>query len=106
MLETETTLRLVTMGFDPTLGILHTDHNGRNSLALDVMEACRGHVDRWAINFIRTRTFEVQSFFETAQGQCKIGPDLRSELVATLPLWKHVVAPVIEEVVRSNQRDH
>ena len=41
LLEAETIFACHSLGLDPGLGIFHRDREGRASLALDVMEACR-----------------------------------------------------------------
>ena len=41
LLEAETTIACHAVGLDPTLGIVHADNRGRDSLALDLMEAVR-----------------------------------------------------------------
>jgi CRISPR-associated protein Cas1 len=47
ILETEATIALQAHGFDPGMGILHTDKRYRSSLAHDLMEPLRPVVDAW-----------------------------------------------------------
>lgn len=50
ILETEATIALHAHGFDPGIGILHTDKRYRGSLAHDLMEPVRPVVDGLVIN--------------------------------------------------------
>ena len=47
LLEAEATLACHAVGLDPGLGVFHRDRKSRDSLALDVMEACRPAVDAY-----------------------------------------------------------
>jgi hypothetical protein len=64
------THRLLTIGLDPTLGIVHADYLSRNSLALDLMEPIRPAVD--VIDLLQQRTFRASDFYETRRGNCRL----------------------------------
>ena len=55
ILETEATIVLQAFGFDPSLGILHTDKRYRGSLAADLMEAGRPAADEIVLGLLETR---------------------------------------------------
>jgi len=98
LLEGETTIALQAMGFDPALGILHTDIDFRASFACDVMEVVRPDVDRWLLDTIATRTFTAKDFIEARDGQCRLLPSITGLLAETIPLWRRTVAPIIEHI--------
>jgi CRISPR-associated endonuclease Cas1 len=50
VLESEARIAAVTVGLDPNLGLLHADTDSRPSLACDLMEAVRTHVDAYVLN--------------------------------------------------------
>lgn len=101
MLEAETRVVCLTVGLDPTLGIVHADYRSRNSLALDLMEAVRPRVDAYVLELLRHRTFSRGDFFETRRGVCRILSPLTRELSQTLPVWAELVAPVCERVAKT-----
>ena len=92
------------------LGIMHADLAFRPSLAADLMEPMRPHVERQVLEFLKRRTFRECEFFETREGQCRLVPPLTTEvtesLYAEIPdvrrivkrvrgrLWNEVASPV------------
>ena len=96
--EAETTLAVAALGLDPGVGIWHIDTAGRDSLALDVLEAIRPNVDRYVFQILTERTFSWRDFHETAQGVCRILAPLTHELAATMPMLASWIAPVAEDV--------
>ena len=98
LLEAETRLGLLTVGLDPGVGIVHADVKGRDSLALDVMEAVRPDVDRYLLELLAKRTFRVSDFHETRRGVCRVLAPLTHTLAKTAPDWGSLVAPVCENV--------
>ena len=100
LLEVETRLALIGRGLDPGLGLFHADTANRQSLAADVMEPVRPHVDAYVLNLARTRTFAVKDFCETREGACRLNSTLTHDLAATMPMWAKLVAPYAESVAR------
>lgn len=49
-------------GLDPLLGLLHEPAYGRESLASDIIEPLRPHVDQWVWERFRDRTFTATGF--------------------------------------------
>jgi len=52
LLESEARLAATAMGLDPGLGVLHADTDARDSLACDLMEPIRPHVDAFVLNWL------------------------------------------------------
>jgi len=100
ILEAETRIALLTVGLDPVLGIVHADYRGRDSFALDVMEAARPKVDAYVLHLLERRTFRASDFFETRKGACRLLRPLTHELARTAPVWAELVAPVCEKVAK------
>src|SRR5580692_5535360 len=100
LLEVETRIALIARGIDPSLGIFHCDEANRSSLAADVMEAVRPHVDAFVLNLARTRTFSAKDFAETREGACRLASPLAQELAPTMATWAKLVAPYAEKVAR------
>jgi len=78
--QTEATIAAQRMGFDPTLGLMHTDKRYRPSLASDLMEPVRPVADRIAFELLRDRQFSRGEVIETRQGVCRLGAGLAREL--------------------------
>jgi CRISPR-associated endonuclease Cas1 len=100
LLEVETRIALIARGIDPSVGIFHQDEANRSSLAADVMEPVRPHVDAFVLNIARTRTFSAKDFVETREGACRLASPLAQELAPTMATWAKLVAPYAEAVAR------
>ena len=100
LLEAEARIACLTVGLDPGVGILHTDHRSRDSLALDLIEAVRPHVDAYLLGLLRTHVFRATDFAETRQGACRVLAPLTHELATTTTAWAERLAPITEQVAR------
>ena len=74
ILETETTIAAQRMGFDPSLGLMHTDKRYRASLTSDLMEPVRPAADHMAIDLIRRRAICQGEVVETPKGSLPAWP--------------------------------
>lgn len=101
LLEAEARLALLAVGLDPSVGIVHTDTRGRDSLALDLMEAGRPAVDDHVLGLLRNRAFRTTHFNESRQGACHLQPPLTEELSETLLSWREVVAAPGEQLAQT-----
>src|SRR5207244_10646975 len=52
LLESESRLAAASVGLDPGIGVLHVDTDARDSLACDLMEPARPHVDAHLLKWI------------------------------------------------------
>lgn len=84
------------LGLDPGLGVIHADTRRRASLALDLVEPLRPHVEGYVLRLVAQRTFRRLDFAELRDGTVRVNPPLTHELAATLPAWAAAVAPVAE----------
>jgi CRISPR-associated endonuclease Cas1 len=100
LLEIETRIALVARGLDTGLALFHADEPNRQSLAADVMEPVRPHVDAFVLNLARTRSFSTRDFAETREGSCRLASSLAHELAPTMAQWAKLVAPYVEGVAR------
>jgi CRISPR-associated endonuclease Cas1 len=100
LLEVETRIALIGRGLDSGLALFHCDEANRQSLAADVMESVRPHVDAFVLNLARTRTFSAKDFAETREGACRLAAPLAQELAPTMATWAKLVAPYAEAVAR------
>ena len=101
IVEAETRIACLTLGLDPSLGIVHTDVRGRDSLALDLMEAVRPHIDGYLLDLLLQRTFKATDFYESPRGICRVLPPVTKVLAETAPTWAQLVAPVAESVTHA-----
>jgi CRISPR-associated endonuclease Cas1 len=100
LLEIETRIALASRGLDCGLGLFHVDQANRQSLAADVMEPVRPHVDAFVLNLARTRTFSARDFVETREGSCRLSASLAHDLAQTMTQWAKLVAPYAEGIGR------
>lgn len=69
-------------GLDPMLGYLHAPCHGRASLACDLMEPWRPHIDRLVWTLFRERKLEADHFGKDGSGACLMGKSGRSTFYA------------------------
>jgi hypothetical protein len=100
LLEIETRIAMAARGLDLGLALFHADEANRQSLAADVMEPVRPHVDAFVLNLAWTRTFSAKDFVETREGACRLTSTLTQELALTMATWGRLVAPHAETVAR------
>lgn len=101
ILEAETRIACLTLGLDPTLGIVHADYRSRDSLALDLMETVRPRVDAYLLDLLQQRTFKATDFYESPRGVCRLLSPTTRLLAETAPTWAQLVAPVAEQVTQT-----
>ncbi len=98
--ETECRLAALTLGLDPTMGFLHLDAPGRDSLALDLMETIRPTVDRYVLAVLghsaRADTADGYApatwFTETREGVCRLVAPLTHQIAEQAAVWAREVA--------------
>jgi hypothetical protein len=91
ILETEATITLHTHGFDPGLGILHTDKRYRGSLAHDLMEPVRPLADGMILDLLAEHALERGEVYKTRGGVCRLGPSI----ARTLARWAPALRPLL-----------
>jgi CRISPR-associated endonuclease Cas1 len=100
VLESESRLAASTLGLDPGLGVLHVDTPGRDSIALDLMEPVRPHVDAYLLDWFTGETFKREWFSEQSNGNCRLFASFAAILSETAPTWGRAVAPFAERVAQ------
>jgi CRISPR-associated protein Cas1 len=61
-LESEARLAISELGLDPGIGVLHNDTRTRDSLACDLMEPVRPHVDAFLLDWLRGAPLQGNGF--------------------------------------------
>jgi CRISPR-associated endonuclease Cas1 len=100
LVEVETVFACRRVGIDPSLGLLHTDQAGRDSMALDIMEPVRPAVEAWVLELLTKRTFLRSDFAEGPDGHVRLLPPLSHELAGTMGQWRRLVSPWAEKTLR------
>lgn len=100
VLESEARLAAATLGLDPGLGVLHVDTPARDSLACDLMEPIRSHVDAYLLDWITRQPLKREWFFEQRDGNCRLMGPFAVRLSETAAIWRRAVAPVAEWVAK------
>jgi CRISPR-associated endonuclease Cas1 len=101
ILESEARLAAAALGLDPGLGVLHVDTPARDSLACDLMEPIRAHVDAYLLDWITRQPLRREWFFEQRDGNCRLFGSFATQLSETAPIWGRAVAPIAEWVARA-----
>ena len=68
---------LIASGLDPSLGFLHQDTPGRDSLVLDFVEIFRSAVDSFALEWLATATLDDSSFYFREATGCRLSKSTR-----------------------------
>jgi hypothetical protein len=101
LLESESRLAAAALGLDPGLGLLHVDKPNRDSLACDLMEPARPHVDALVLDWITREPLRREWFFEQRDGTCRLMGTFAVRLSQTATTWGRAVAPFAEWVART-----
>ena len=97
VLETEARIALQAYGFDPALGIIHTDKRYRGSLAADLMEPVRPLADRVVLQLLGD-PLRGQDVYETREGVCRLGSALTKQLTLSSPELREALIPHAAEL--------
>jgi CRISPR-associated endonuclease Cas1 len=100
LLEAESRLAAASIGLDPGIGVLHVDTDARDSLACDLMEPARPHVDAYLLKWITEGPLRREWFFEERDGNCRLMGSFAMRLSEYLSTLSRVVAPIAESVSR------
>lgn len=100
LLEAETVIAIRTVGLDPGMGVLHADQRGRDSLALDVMEAVRPRADEILLDLLTSRVFAAREFFETRSGDCRLVAPLPRQLAEFGSALMAPLGALVEDLAR------
>ena len=100
LLEAETAITIRTAGLDPGIGVLHADQRGRDSLALDIMEAVRPEADEIVLELLAGRVFSAREFFETRGGDCRLVAPLPRQLAQFVSALADPLGAVVEHVMK------
>jgi hypothetical protein len=106
IVEAVTRAALWTVGLDSSVGRLHTDKNGRASLALDVMEPARPDVDAWLLDVLERRVFSPSEFAELPDSDRRISTKVARELSEIALRWRSLIGPVVEQVASAILASH
>jgi CRISPR-associated protein Cas1 len=82
LLHVRATQQAYAQGFDPMLGFLHEPKYSRDSLAADLIEPWRPHVDEWVLELFTSRKLRQQDF-TTDQGSCLLGKAGRQQFYSS-----------------------
>jgi CRISPR-associated endonuclease Cas1 len=100
LLESEARLAAAAAGLDPGIGFLHVDTDARDSLACDLMETCRPHVDAFLLEWIMSQPLRREWFFEQRDGSCRLMAPFAVRLSGSAPAWRQLLAPITDWVSR------
>lgn len=98
LVEAEARLACVRVGLDPSLGVMHADVKGRDSLALDLLEVARPIVDAAVLRLLVDRRLSKRDFVEDGRGVVKVMTPLSHEIASLMAGWGALLAPHVEHV--------
>jgi CRISPR-associated endonuclease Cas1 len=83
VLQSQVQIRLVTDGYDPMLGVMHSDRDDAPAFVFDIMEPERPKVDRAVLAFLESAKLHPADFIIRDDGVVRLNPEL-ARTVATL----------------------
>jgi CRISPR-associated endonuclease Cas1 len=81
VLESQVRMQIVTEGYDPTIGFLHSYNPDRPALVFDLMEPLRPIVDRSVLKFVQSHMFHPADFTIRSDGVCRLNPEMARQVV-------------------------
>jgi CRISPR-associated endonuclease Cas1 len=103
---TECRTACIAHGLNPALGFIHSDKSGRDSLALDVLEAIRPDIDAYVLGLLgigtEPRSFSWQDFSEPygyEPGTCRLIAPLTHEIAEASYQWRKPALDAAQVVV-------
>ena len=82
VLESEIRIKVISEGYDPTIGIMHEGSDGSSKFVLDLMEPERPKVDRVVLDFVKSTVFDPADFVIRGDGVCRLNPEMARVVVA------------------------
>lgn len=76
LLQSQVPIRLVAEGYDPMLGIMHSDRDDAPAFVFDMMEPERAKVDRAVLDFVKATVFDPADFTIRSDGVVRLNPEL------------------------------
>ncbi len=105
LLHYEVVREIETIGLDPFIGFYHQFEYGRESLACDLVEPYRPHVDRWVWELFRKRTFTVRDFSEGKERPgCYLKKEGRSRYYILYEEWAEDIRKMLREEAQTLAR--
>jgi CRISPR-associated protein Cas1 len=89
------------VGLDPLIGFLHVPERGRESLACDLVEPLRPHVEEWVWRIFADRHLRLEHFAREKGGACLLGKAGRRQFYDRFEL----LAPGLRRLLRRMCRD-
>jgi CRISP-associated protein Cas1 len=83
-LESELRIKVISEGYDPTIGIMHEGADGLSKFIFDLMEPERPKVDRVVLDFVKGHVFDPADFVIRSDGVCRLNPEMARMVVAIL----------------------
>jgi CRISPR/Cas system-associated endonuclease Cas1 len=73
-------IRLVGEGYDPKLGIMHSDRDDAAAFVFDLMEPERPKVDRAVLAFLKSEALHPADFTIREDGVVRLNPELARKI--------------------------
>jgi CRISP-associated protein Cas1 len=78
-------IRLVSEGYDPMLGIMHSDRDDAAAFVFDMMEPERPKVDRAVLGFLKSEALHPGDFTIREDGVVRLNPELARSVAGLAP---------------------
>jgi CRISPR associated protein Cas1 len=96
--EVEVRLQCLSMGIDPSFGVVHLDRAGRDGMVLDILEVTRPAVEAHVLDLVEQRTFRRSDFEQAPNGAVRVLMPLSHDVSVAMKAFGQAAAPYVEEV--------
>jgi CRISP-associated protein Cas1 len=76
VLQSQVQIKLLAEGYDPMLGVMHSDRDDAAAFVFDMMEPDRPKVDRAVLAFLKSETLHPADFTIREDGVVRLNPEL------------------------------
>jgi CRISP-associated protein Cas1 len=80
VLQSQVQIRLVAEGYDPMLGIMHSDRDDASAFVFDMMEPERPKVDSAVLAFLKSEALHPADFTIREDGVVRLNPELAKQI--------------------------
>jgi CRISPR/Cas system-associated endonuclease Cas1 len=81
VLQSQVQIRLVSEGYDPMRGIMHSDQEYAPAFVFDMMEPERPKVDQAVLGFLKSEALHPADFTIREDGVVRLNPELARSVV-------------------------
>ena len=101
--RSEVRIQVLSEGYDPTIGYLHSYKADRPAFVLDLMEPMRPIVDRAVLHFVQAHTFHPADFAIRRDGVCRLIPAMTNHIITMVEVRESGILSLVNIEARGSR---